>query len=300
MQGTNLIRLLAKCYLYLPTHLHGSTPKNIPYFYLMHSFPLLKSSLALLCMAIGSTGFAQGSLQFNQVKLVQALDSVPQNKVWKVESAMLGLSQGIRVSPTFYVNGDTIVLGYDSYNVSRWENVTSVEVEAKGQISNAVVRMRFLGSGGGAAIDQDNSSPTLNNTYNQFSTVATFTPPSPGNNEIDRWNFWLAFASTSNVCTASGTEFRVTVTLANGAQIVEAYNVGSSGNCNFCCWSASAIGQSFKDIVAGSSTTSTISRMDRVRPQISTSLPMWLPAGTTLQAGGNVKGLSVIEFDVVP
>jgi len=27
---------------------------------------------------------------------------------------------------------------------------------------------------------------------------------------------------------------------------------------------------------------------------------MWLPAGTTLQAGGNVKALSVIEFNVVP
>jgi hypothetical protein len=119
MQGTNLIQLLAKCYLYLPAHHRGCTPKNILYFYLMRSFPLLKSSLAFLCIALGGSVFAQGSLQFNQVRLIQALDSVPQNKVWKVESAMLGLSQGIRVSPTFYVNGDTIVLGYDSYNVSR-------------------------------------------------------------------------------------------------------------------------------------------------------------------------------------
>lgn len=135
---------------------------------------------------------AQGNLQFNQVKLVQAIDSVPQNKVWKVESAVLGISQGIRVSPTFYINGDTVVLGYDSYNVSRWENVTSVVVQVRGQLCNTVVRMRFLGSGGGSAIDQDNSSANLNSTYNQFTTVATFTPPSPGNNEIDRWNFWLA------------------------------------------------------------------------------------------------------------
>ena len=95
---------------------------------------------------------AQGNLQFNQVKLVQAIDSVPQNKVWKVESAVLGISQGIRVSPTFYINGDTVVLGYDSYNVSRWENVTSVVVQVRGQLCNTVVRMRFLGSGGGSAL----------------------------------------------------------------------------------------------------------------------------------------------------
>ena len=291
MQGTNLIRLLAKCYLYLPTHLHGSTPKNIPYFYLMHSFPLLKSSLALLCMAIGSTGFSQGSLQFNQVKLVQALDSVPQNKVWKVESAMLGLSQGIRVSPTFYVNGDTIVLGYDSYNVSRWENVTSVEVQARGQICNTVIRMRFLGSGSGSAIDQDNSSSPLNNTYNQFTTVATFTPPSPGNNEIDRWNFWLMAV---NQTSGGPSEYRVVVNLANGAQIVETYNATNSCGC---CYS---VNNDWRNFVGSSGATSAISRMDRVRPQISTSLPMWLPAGTTLQAGGNVKGLSVIEFNVLP
>ena len=234
---------------------------------------------------------AQGNLQFNQVKLVQAIDSVPQNKVWKLESAVLGISQGIRVSPTFYMNGDTVVLGYDSYNVSRWENVTSVVVQVRGQLCNTVVRMRFLGSGGGSAIDQDNSSATLNSTYNPFTTVATFTPPSPGNNEIDRWNFWLAVANQ----TSGGTpEFRVVVNLANGAQIVETYN--ASSGCG-CCYS---VNNSWANLVGSSGSTIALSRMDRIRPQISTSLPMWLPAGTTLQAGGNVKALSVIEFNVLP
>ena len=234
---------------------------------------------------------AQGNLQFNQVKLVQAIDSVPQNKVWKLESAVLGISQGIRVSPTFYINGDTVVLGYDSYNVSRWENVTSVVVQVRGQLCNTVVRMRFLGSGGGSAIDQDNSSATLNSTYNPFTTVATFTPPSPGNNEIDRWNFWLAAGNQ----TSGGTpEFRIVVNLANGAQIVETYNHSSSCNC---CWN---VGDARANLVGSSGSTIALSRMDRIRPQISTSLPMWLPAGTTLQAGGNVKALSVIEFNVLP
>ena len=234
---------------------------------------------------------AQGNLQFNQVKLVQAIDSVPQNKVWKLESAVLGISQGIRVSPTFYMNGDTVVLGYDSYNVSRWENVTSVVVQVRGQLCNTVVRMRFLGSGGGSAIDQDNSSATLNSTYNPFTTVATFNPPSPGNNEIDRWNFWLAAA---NQTSGGISEFRIVVNLANGAQIVETYNQNSSCNC---CW---IVGDARANLVGNSGSTNALSRMDRIRPQISTSLPMWLPAGTTLQAGGNVKALSVIEFNVLP
>ena len=235
---------------------------------------------------------AQGNLQFNQVKLVQAIDSVPQNKVWKLESAVLGISQGIRVSPTFYMNGDTVVLGYDSYNVSRWENVTSVVVQVRGQLCNTVVRMRFLGSGGGSAIDQDNSSANLNSTYNQFTTVATFTPPSPGNNEIDRWNFWLA---AGNPTSGGYPEFRIVVNLANGAQIVETYNHNSS--CNSCCYN---VGDARANLVGNSGSTIALSRMDRTRPQISTSLPMWLPAGTTLQAGGNVKALSVIEFNVLP
>jgi len=33
---------------------------------------------------------------------------------------------------------------------------------------------------------------------------------------------------------------------------------------------------------------------------ISTTLPLWLPAGTSLAAGQNVSSVSVIEFTVVP
>lgn len=37
--------------------------------------------------------FAQGNLQFNQVKLVTALETVPAGKVWKVESVIYNISQ---------------------------------------------------------------------------------------------------------------------------------------------------------------------------------------------------------------
>jgi len=248
------------------------------------------------------TGFslhAQGTLQFNQVKYVTSIDSVPPNKVWKVESSLLSLQLGIRVSPFFMINGDTIVLGYDSYDVSRWENVTSVDVEFRGNACGVQARMRFLGSGGGSAIDQDNVGTGFSGTYSQFTNIATFTPPSPGNNEIDRWSFWIA-ATSSNAAFNQSAEFRVVVNLSNGAQIVETYslpNICSSSGCGSCGYT---LGSSVRNIVASNTSTTANPRMDRVRPQISTPFPFWLPSGSTLAVGGNVGGLSVIEFNVIP
>ena len=42
--------------------------------------------LSVFCVSLK----AQGNLQFNQVKLVTALETVPVGKVWKVESALSG------------------------------------------------------------------------------------------------------------------------------------------------------------------------------------------------------------------
>jgi hypothetical protein len=42
--------------------------------------------LLILTCALSSSLFAQGNLQFNQVKLVSAVQTVPTGKVWKIES----------------------------------------------------------------------------------------------------------------------------------------------------------------------------------------------------------------------
>ncbi|MCC6601036.1 MAG: hypothetical protein IT223_10235 [Crocinitomicaceae bacterium] len=59
----------------------------------------------------------------------------------------------------------------------------------------------------------------------------------------------------------------------NGSDV----NVGTSGNISFnsYCYGWSGIG-------------------------IVTDFPIWLPANATLQAGSNVTGISVLEFDIVP
>ena len=46
----------------------------------------MKNILLILAIAISSASFAQGNLQFNQVKLVTTVETVPAGKVWKVES----------------------------------------------------------------------------------------------------------------------------------------------------------------------------------------------------------------------
>lgn len=44
--------------------------------------------LAVAILGLSLNGRAQGSLQFNQVKLVTSLETVPANKVWKVVSVI--------------------------------------------------------------------------------------------------------------------------------------------------------------------------------------------------------------------
>ena len=49
-------------------------------------------------------GLAQGNLQFNQVKLVTTLQTVPANKVWKVESVIFPIPAD---DPPFVSSGST-------------------------------------------------------------------------------------------------------------------------------------------------------------------------------------------------
>lgn len=56
-----------------------------PFFFSMKTF------IIILFILIGGLGFSQGTLQFNQIKLVSAnIDSVPANKIWKIENAYIG------------------------------------------------------------------------------------------------------------------------------------------------------------------------------------------------------------------
>jgi hypothetical protein len=49
----------------------------------------MKKLYLILFVLLNQLAYAQGNLQFNQVKLVTALETVPAGKVWKIESVIL-------------------------------------------------------------------------------------------------------------------------------------------------------------------------------------------------------------------
>ena len=54
----------------------------------------MKKLYFILFILINQLAFAQGNLQFNQVKLVTALETVPAGKVWKIESVIYNIAEG--------------------------------------------------------------------------------------------------------------------------------------------------------------------------------------------------------------
>lgn len=52
-----------------------------------------KCLLFLVVISLGQCVIAQGNLQFNQVKLVTAIETVPVGKVWKIESVIYHIGQ---------------------------------------------------------------------------------------------------------------------------------------------------------------------------------------------------------------
>ncbi len=53
-----------------------------------------KYLLFLVVISFGQCLVAQGNLQFNQVKLVTATETVPAGKVWKIESVIYNIPSG--------------------------------------------------------------------------------------------------------------------------------------------------------------------------------------------------------------
>lgn len=61
---------------------------------------------------LNQLAFAQGNLQFNQVKLVTAQETVPAGKVWKVESVIYNIPEG----STTYQTGNLGSCSANDYN----------------------------------------------------------------------------------------------------------------------------------------------------------------------------------------
>lgn len=258
----------------------------------------MKKILAALVFVFAGFGlFAQYNLQYSQVKMVGASEeTVPAGRVWKIESAMISRKDGNTVTPSFRVvkSGvpDTIYLGLDSYNISSWYDVNTIDIYIrKGpNIScsySSSINLRILGSGSTGFIDQLYShSFTASSLTTSFPVVpnVSFTPPSAGNNSIDKWQLY------SNL-NFEGVEYRVVVNLKNGTKLSYIYNYSLNGNYCYSTWNVTSWH-------VGSSSTPPvdITRIDIVRPSVTTSFPIWLSAGASLKTLKNIAWLSVIEF----
>jgi len=72
----------------------------------------MKKIYFILFILLNQLAFAQGNLQFNQVKLVTALETVPAGKVWKIESVIYNIAEG----STTYQTGNYGNCNTNDYN----------------------------------------------------------------------------------------------------------------------------------------------------------------------------------------
>jgi hypothetical protein len=72
----------------------------------------MKTLYFILFILLNQFAFAQGNLQFNQVKLVTAQETVPVGKVWKVESVIYNIAEG----STTYQTGNYGNCNTNDYN----------------------------------------------------------------------------------------------------------------------------------------------------------------------------------------
>jgi len=72
----------------------------------------MKKLYFILFILLNQLVFAQGNLQFNQVKLVTALETVPAGKVWKIESVIYNIAEG----STTYQTGNSGNCTSSDYN----------------------------------------------------------------------------------------------------------------------------------------------------------------------------------------
>jgi hypothetical protein len=76
----------------------------------------MKILILALFSALSSLLYSQGNLQFNQVKLVSAVETVPAGKVWKVEGAIFsggapfGVSTYTLGSMSYAINGINCII----------------------------------------------------------------------------------------------------------------------------------------------------------------------------------------------
>ena len=113
----------------------------------------MKTRILLLLMAIPFLGYAQGDLQFSQVKLVSVIETVPAGMVWKVTNIMPSIeSVSVTNSPrsvNIKVNGISVIVKARDFH--RENNIEGITMSAWTTLSGAY----WLPAGTTLAVDDN-------------------------------------------------------------------------------------------------------------------------------------------------
>ena len=92
--------------------------------------------LLIIICALSTSLFGQGNLQFNQVKLVSTIETVPTGKVWKVESSIFSGGAPFSItsysvgSMSYFINGNTCFVAQSGASPNTSNNNSPVKDNA--------------------------------------------------------------------------------------------------------------------------------------------------------------------------
>jgi len=243
--------------------------------------------ILLLLLGFSKALFAQNTLEFNQVKLVSDLETVPEQKVWKVESAFPSVSQDFH--PHYIlVNGAPVYLSEFNTGDTYWSRIESIELDLRKTTTTACANSNtFVLAMSGFENDfpfsvsrsADRSKDAISTT---FENIITFSPQTSGaileltsiELRVSAQN-WRPF------------ELRLKVNYIDGFSQSYLY---SSSTSNFC----GSGGATY--YIGSASGPFLVPYRAKETFHYSAKLPLWLPPGATLETGHNIGAISVIEF----
>jgi hypothetical protein len=237
-------------------------------------------------------GLFSQNLQLSQVKLVDTnVQTVPDGKVWKVESALP--SKAVTVDQPFAieVNGQEVFVSTYSAGVKYWDNISSIHFEMRfrnesGSCSGGCgTHLQFTHSGTENGLPYSNrswSGSIVTTSQTSYATQFTVVPQVGTAFSITSFRLW----TTSNGSCQIPTKIRMTVTYGDGSSQVTEYDGGVCAS------------NSSSDVLGTSSAPVQVLAASRDFFTAAAKFPFWLPEGATLKAGANVRFLSVLEFDL--
>lgn len=246
--------------------------------------------LGILCI----TGKVQSqqTLEFNQVKFVTTQETVPANKVWKVESVLPNSSTSSDPYTIKVDEQETFVGNYIGSG-NHLTNVDSIEVQLRKTSATSCTETNHfnLSVGGfenGLIFQKSASASTTKNAASlSFTTLLTLRPQSLS-----------AIMDITEIRLYGGSsyygwypyELRMIVYYNDGTSKSYDYKSPTNDFCGCCL--------SYNYFIGSSSANMQVPVRSKDTYYSPVQFPFWLKSGQKLEVGNNVMGLSVIEFNV--